>query len=319
MNTNSELLDYITRKYEVYENTKITMQILEDISTKENIEMRDLLCLLEINRDTVYRLRKKKQKTTILKFNKCININCKKIILKQNINRDEFINLRNKLNIKDYTLVKRLGISMYKYYKLKNNEINETRVIDVKLKHKVDLIKIDLKYKKQEYYSKQELEDICKKRNIQLEEFIKYYNTNLKHYKLNKVIIEKSPKGLWIGKSIKIPNEFFEQNFCEIQRKLYGVIKKYNYIMNWYMYKEDLVAEAIINILGRDGEIVKKFYFDKNLTINILVVKCKYIMFGNYMKMYKNKNIYYDEYENSFLEHSNWLRDDRYNPENLVR
>lgn len=79
MNTNSELLDYITRKYEVYENTKITMQILEEISTKENIEMRDLLCLLEINRGTVYRLRKKKQKTTILKFNKCININCKKL------------------------------------------------------------------------------------------------------------------------------------------------------------------------------------------------------------------------------------------------
>lgn len=42
-------------------------------------------------------------------------------------------------------------------------------------------------------------------------------------------------------------------------------------------------------------------------------------MFRNYMKMYKNKNIYYDEYENSFLKHSNWLRDDRYNPGNLVR
>lgn len=59
MKANSELLDYIIRKYKVYENTKITMQILENISTKENIEMRDLLCLLEINRGTVYRLRKK--------------------------------------------------------------------------------------------------------------------------------------------------------------------------------------------------------------------------------------------------------------------
>lgn len=66
------------------------------------------------------------------------------------------------------------------------------------------MIKIDLKYKKQDYYSKQELENICKERKILLDEFIKYYNTNPKHYKLNKVIIEKSPKGLWIGKSIKI-------------------------------------------------------------------------------------------------------------------
>lgn len=320
MNTDSDLLNYITKKYEIYKNAKITMEILEDISKNENIEMKDLLCLLEINTNTIYKLKKKQQRYTILKFNKYIGINCDKIILNGVIDKKEFIKLREELNMKNYTLVRLLGISRYKYNKLKNNQINKIRVIDVKIKHTVDLMKLDLKYiksyKKNEYYSKEELENICQKRRITLEQFIKYYNINPKHYKLNKIVIEKSEKGLWIGENIKIPNDFVNQNFYEIQRKLYGVINKYNNIIKWYKYKEELVQDAIGDIFTKCGEIVKKFYFDINLTINILVAKCKYIMFNNYKKMHMSANIYYEDYAIS-IDHLNLLKDNRYNPQNI--
>lgn len=321
MYANSELLNYITKKYDLYKNKKINIEILQKISKNEKIEIKDLLCLLEISSNTSYKLKNKMQKYTKLKFNNYLGINYKKMINRDKITKEEFIKLKNKLDIKDYTLMRLLGISEYKYNKMKNDEVNEVLIIDVKIKHIVDLIKLDFKYikkyEKKEYYSKDELEEICKERNISLEQFIKYFNNNPKHYKFNKIVIENSPKGLWIGSTLKMPDEFITKNYYKIKNRLEYIIIKYNKIINWYSYKEDLIEDAIMDIFQRCGDIVKKFYFDAKLTINILVLKCKYIMFNNYRKKYINNIIYYESYDNSFLDHSNLFRDDRYDPQNI--
>ena len=49
MYANSELLNYITKKYDLYKNKKINIEILQKISKNEKIETKDLLCLLEIS------------------------------------------------------------------------------------------------------------------------------------------------------------------------------------------------------------------------------------------------------------------------------
>ena len=64
----SKLLAYILDKYKIYKGKKIDLFTLEKISKKEKIDINDLVYLLEINKDTYYKLKTKKQKFTKLKF-----------------------------------------------------------------------------------------------------------------------------------------------------------------------------------------------------------------------------------------------------------
>ena len=65
------------------------------------------------------------------------------------------------------------------------------------------------------------------------------------------------------------------------------------------------------------GEIIKKFYFDTKLTMNIIIAKGKYIMYNLYRKKYKNNNIYYEQHDGKLLDHTPLLSDNRYNPQLL--
>ena len=51
------------------------------------------------------------------------------------------------------------------------------------------------------------------------------------------------------------------------------------------------------------GNILKIFYFDIKIAINILIAKAKYIMIQFYKKYSDINVIYYDKYENNYLEH----------------
>ena len=318
MYQNSELLEIIMKKHKIQENKKIRYNELQQISHEEKIEMKDLIFLLQISSSTINKLKKEKQKYTKLKFNKYQTTNFKDIISEGKISKEKFIMLKTEYKLKNYTLMRLLGISEYGYNKVKNGEKNEMSVTDIKIKHTVESVKLDFKYIKkyhQGYYSKEKLKDICKNRKISLDEFIKYYNKNPKHYKLNKLAITKSKKGLWIGENIRIPDEFLNKYYEKITRLLRKVSKLYDQTNGWQIYKEDIIQETILNIYERCGEIVKKFYFDIELTINILIVKGKYIMYNLYKSKYRNNNIYYDGYDSKLLDHTSFLSDNRYNPQ----
>lgn len=314
----SELLEIITRKYNIHENKKISFNEIQEISKKEKIEIKDLLYILEVKYNTAYKLKNGKQKYTKLKFNNYEGIKNRKMISQGKINKEEFLDLKRKLKVKNYTLIRTLGISIYKYNKMKNNELDEIKVTDVKTKHIVKLIKLDFKYinkYKNDYYSKEKLQKICKERNITLEQFLKYYNKNQSHYKFNKIAMEQSKKGLWIGENIRISNEFMNENYEKIARYLRNAANKYHKTNGWQIYKEDIIEETIISIYENCGEIVKKFYFNLRLTMNIIISKGRYIMYNLYRKKYKNNNIYYEEYETKLLDHTSFFRDNKYNPQ----
>lgn len=242
MHRKSELLEIITNKYNIHENKRISFNEIQKTSKKEKIEIKDLLYILEVKYNTAYKLKNGKQKYTKLKFNNHEGIKNRKIIAQGKINK--------------------LGISIYKYNKIKNNELDEIKVTDVKTKHIVKLIKLDFKYinkYKNDYYSKEKLQKICKERNITLEHFLKYYNKNQSHYKFNKIAMEQSEKGLRIGENIRISNEFMNENYEEIARCLRNAANKYNKTNGWQIYKEDIIEETIISIYENCGEIVKNF------------------------------------------------------------
>ena len=285
------ILEKIKEKYKLKEGTKINIELLNKISRTENIAIKDLCCILQIEQKSLYLLNKGKRKYTKLKFNRYEKFEDMELIKRGKINKEIFKSTKEKNKIKNFTLIKKLGISSYMYYKMQRDEISEIQVIDIDIKHKVDLIRIDLKYlnkRRSAYYTKEDLEKICKDRGISLDQFLQYYSKNKKQYRLNEVALEKSKKGLWIGENIKMPDEFFKKNVTKLNQGLKQVANKVNKIIRCYQYKEDLIQDTIIKMYSECGNIVKKFYFDSKLLFNVLMVKAKYMMINIYRKNYRN-------------------------------
>ena len=260
----SKLLAYILDKYKIYKGKKIDLFTLEKISKKEKIDINDLVYLLEINKDTYYKLKTKKQKFTKLKFKKYQGIRDIKLIRQGKINKEQFNKIIIQKNIKPFTLLRLLGISTYSYYKMINNEDAEVKIVNVKLKHKVELIKMDLKYINgfgNRYYEKRELIDICENWKITLEQFLKYYSKNSKQYKFNKIVLQRSNKGLWIGEGGKISEKFIKENYEILKIKLKKVIQKLNPIYGWKYLQDDLVQQAITKIYEKMRKYTKNFLF----------------------------------------------------------
>lgn len=308
----SELLETIMKKYHMHKNQKITFKEIQKIAQKEEIEIKDLICLLQISTSTLNKLKKEKQKYTNLRFDKYKTLSFQAIIKEGIIYKEQFEEIKNSNNLKKCTLLRLLGISTYRYKKSINSENTKMNVIDIKTRHIVELVKMDFKYIKKYkigYYSKEILEDICQKRSITLEQFIKYYNRNPKHYKFNKIAISKSEKGLWIGEKIRVPDEFLSKYYDKITKLLKYNSQKYEKNNEWMIYREDIIQETILAIYESCGEIVKKFYFDTELILRILASKGKYIMYGIYKEKYNTNNVYYDGYDSKLLDHMSIMRD----------
>lgn len=318
----NNILEKILKKYKLVENSNIDMKLINIICTKENISIQDLKCMFQINNTTMRKLKNGYQINTKLNFNKYYEIRNKGLLVQTKLNYNEFNNLKNKLNIKAYPLLEMLGITVYKYKKMKNDMTYEVIIKDMYIKHIVDLIKIDLKYqiKGNQYFSINRIESVCKKRGITINQFAKYYNDNPKHYKFNIMIIEKSSKGFWISADTKIPNDFVDKHYYEIMQRLKKVANKVSIIIGCNIYKEDLVQEAMNELYLRCGNIVQNFYFDINVLFNILMDKAKYYMFNIYRKKYKiEKTISYNNLsEKNNLDYLNVLKDNTYNPEILL-
>lgn len=320
MHTNSKLLKYILKKYEFKTGSKLNYEFLIKISMQEKIEIKDLLCLLQIDYKTYYKLRKNSKSYTKIKFNKFDYEIDSKLERQGKITKYEFYKIQDELQIKRYTLIRILGASRYQYNKM-NKDVNyEMKVMNIKLKHIVDLIKLDIKYidkREEKYYTKSEIKTYCRKNGIKLDTFLRYYNINRKHYKFNKLAIEKSEKGLWIDDNeIMMQNEFANENYIILDNKCkkLAVIKAKEW--NCIQLLDDLFNIGREKII-MGGTIVKKFYFDLELIYNILLTKAKYAMLGYYKKYKKQSNyIYYDQYENKYIDHLSILGSQKYAPQN---
>lgn len=144
----NELLINILKKYNLKEGDKIDFESLTQICEQEQITLEELLLMLQINKHTIYKFKKNKQKTTKLKFNKYNNANLEDILKCGKINQESFERTRKNNQVKTYTLMRMLGISRYEYNKMKKEKMEYVKVLDIKKKYIVDMIKIDLKYTK---------------------------------------------------------------------------------------------------------------------------------------------------------------------------
>ena len=303
------LFKYITNKYHLKNGMHVDIDLINKIVDIEKIAIEDLQILLQINNTIMKKLKIGTQKYTKLNFNHYKGIPSRRFVGKEDITYEEFITLKITLNVKDYTLIRMLGISVYSYKKMKFKNI--------KIKHIVDLIKIDLKYQFEEYCTPEQIREICKIRKITVDDFAKYYSNNPKHYKFNRILIDTSEKGFWIGSDTKIPHDFTNANQLKLDSGLKKVANKVSSMVGSHNFKADLVNDAYCELVEKCGVIVRNFSFNAKILFNILMAKAKYIMLNIYYKKYKQNNISYDSFEDINIDYLDFLKDERYNPQLL--
>ena len=191
---------------------------------------------------------------------------------------------KEKIDLNDLILI--LGINKNNGKKLKEKtkckmQINlkpiEINTIE-DVKHAIKLIKIDLKYLeqyKERYYTKKEIEEICKKYDVKFMWFIKYIYPRKKNYLENLEILENSKNGLWIGEKRNIEEKFLIDNYHNIQKACTYVANDINKIYNCNWLKEDLEFEAFISIL-KNGLIQKNFEYDNQYMLNKLKYNARF-------------------------------------------
>lgn len=307
---------YITNKYHLKNGMHVDMNLINKIVIIEKIDIEDLQVLLQINNTIMKKLKTGKQRYTKLNFNHYKGIKAKKFVNKGNITYEEFVTLKILLDVKDYTLIKMLGISVYSYKKMKF-EGRIVKVKDIRIKHIVDLIKVDLKYQFEKYCTIEEVKEICQNRKITIDDFAKYYSDNPKHYKFNSILINNSEKGFWIGSDTKIPRDFTDANQLELNSGLKKVANKVSSMIGSQSFKEDLVNDTYCELVEKCGVIVRNFSFNSKILFNILMAKAKYMMINIYRKKYKQHDISYDSFEDINLDCLDFLKDERYNPQLL--
>jgi len=165
---------------------------------------------------------------------------------------------------------------------------------------------MDLKYLP-EYgeraYTKKEIEKICKRYEVSIEDFITYVNGYKICYYENMEIIMRNKNGIWIGKTPYLSSDFVAKNYEFLRKRLEMIAKK---IDNMYDIgiQEELLDWGVDTVLKR-GDIEKNLSFDKERIINKLLYRAKFNMIDyaiKYLKRFKTNSqidnlMYYEQYE----------------------
>lgn len=177
-----------------------------------------------------------------------------------------------------------LGISGLKYQNIRYSG-EKTYIHDYKV---IEAVKLIGNIEKNRYFSKKEIENICNKSGITINDFITYFVYNVRfRYNCNTEayvdILEKNNQ-IYIGKT-KMSNEYFERIYpliAEPAKKLVGSMCKEYKMLN---YMEEFEHEAIINMFFNWGDIEKNFTdcIDNKTLINMIIGR---------LKIFLNKRIF---------------------------
>ncbi len=214
-------------------------------------------------------------------------VNGQKITIKQlkEISKNE------KIELKDLILI----LNCYKNAKYKNLESWTT----IKIKQEytkreiVNLIKIELKYLPQygsRMYSKKELNNVCQKYRINIDDFLTYvYKYKICYYE-NAYILSMNKNGIWIGENTKLSVEFLNDNYWKLYKKVEKIANKMSILYNSKITKDEMIDVGINYILDQ-GRIEKNMSFNNERAIGKLVYKAKYKMLEKVIKAFKESNL----------------------------
>ena len=182
------------------------------------------------------------------------------------INYEEFKNLFEKYKryFSELEFAEILGITTYAYNSMKY--CNKRCIIkDYKIMKKIKDINLENRL-----YTKSEIENICSKKKITIDQFIIYV---IQKSRVQSAIEYKKAlnmnNGIWIGDS-NMSKSFITKNYDEMQKEIevitQCIVKKYN----MYYYKEDLISMAISYSFEKCGDLEKNFGYNIEILKKLL-------------------------------------------------
>ena len=242
-----------------YSNKPITYQEFLELYEpyKEEMKESDFAGILEISYGNHGGMKYKGQRAIILKEEKEIPEERKEEIRKglkekgysnKLITYQEFLELYKpyKEEMKEKKFAEIIGISYGNYHHMKNHG---TRT-KIKFNYKeLNRIKYQLKLESREY-KKEELEKLCEKYEVTLEELLLelYPNSNINTL-INKEI-------LYIG-TCPIPKDFLQKYSEELLRVAQSLSKIISRKYKLGGYREDIASDVLLRVIEKKGELVK--------------------------------------------------------------
>lgn len=208
-----------------------------------------------------------------------------------------------------------LGISIKNLWYAKNQMANPN-IKDAEKIKKIDKIKNELE--KMTYLRKDEIEGMCQKIGISVEDFITYYINKGDFFDASvyKQALDIN-NGLWIQKG-KIEQKYMEKYneiFLRISRTIATKIKKDN---SEKFYNEDLQSNILLFVLENCKDLIKNFEYDVKLMERMIWLRARQYARITYISEQKeNKKIipYKDEIYNIEIKK---IEDENIDDEQLV-
>lgn len=165
-----------------------------------------------------------------------------------------------------------LGISEKNLWYAKNEKGNP-KIKDTEKVAKVEMLKEKLE--KGRYYSKEELEKICKNIELSIDDFIIYYINHGDYFDTSvyRQAIESNEK-IWLGKG-KIPNDYIEKNIGMLQRVINTVVGEINKRYSEKYLEEDLKSDIMLYIISDCIDIIKNFSYNTKIMERMLWIRSR--------------------------------------------
>lgn len=177
-----------------------------------------------------------------------------------------------------------LGISVKNLWYTMHNMANP-KIVDIEKVRKVEELKKEIVEGK--YYTKKEIEDLCKTFEISVNDFITYYINSRKFFNSNEYAeaLEANQK-LWIGRTKIEENELEKYNaiFDRIVRSVINVINQY--YRNYYL-EDDLKSDMLIFIVYNCGDLIRNFQYDLKVMERMIWTRTRCYAQIRHMQKYK--------------------------------
>ena len=193
------------------------------------------------------------------------------------------------------------------------------------LKRRVSSVRVDKFYrqrtrikhltKENRIYTMEEINDLCERYGISLQEFLSIvYKTGSQY-----VIEEKQGilqnKGLYIGRKpidAEILDEYGEEIIKFIDKKSKSMGHRYRQ----NSYSDDIASDTIMYITQKRGDLFINYETEKALQI-VKYIASKYIKYS-YISHFKVRTISIDKMNEEFGDHNTFIRDKRQNTEDTA-
>lgn len=214
-----------------------------------------------------------------------------------------------------------LGISKNQYENLRNNKVKTISVSNHEIKQKVELCLFDVenlhRYGKRAY-SIEELENILASYELKLDEFIEYSDKKEIVRKMYKDSILHNRK-IQINPKTRMTNEFFENNYEIIEKKIKRKVTEFCIVNRCYQEKEDYLQDSYEFLSSEGGYFTENMMHNVEDAIKLLCGKVK----ANLIKQYYQRplelriDVDYQGEEIAEDQNKNFI-DTRFSPEEIL-